>query len=306
MKRATYKELIAGFKSQLETGLAEYTPKIASFYTDDTNAKALELNSIIDVLQIHSNAVAVGDTRIEPFVLRGVVSQNSVQFTLRSKTRAEHQYKKSFEVFITKEGFADNIKASFMRTLFDFIDDGIAYNNLKILSEEFKGICEEANCPFSIEYTISTDSVVFASNKKLVLGIAREHALALGDCQLVCCSGASDSEPYDSFCYKQKRTQVIEALKGIQTPVQFLASKLPALSQFRVMTRKRVDKQLREFCHRRASNLSCVKSGIGYYEDGMIFALVEKTNEGELTVLLNPFDINTNETVTVDVISKIA
>lgn len=234
-----------------------------------------------------------------------------VTVSVRTKLKSDYKYRKDTVVTVD-ENFIINAGKAYIDALYDmfYIEEAIA--NVNALNEKVATIIAENDINFSFKFVVdaTTDAIVLAiDNNEVVFNanIARAHDISsLG----IFKSG----DEYNDLICKEATGKLIAALKTVQTPVQLIKGNVALIKEVTgVSTKKRASKLIRGSYHRQAKYLNGVKAGVGYFdetvkingEDVEVFALVSKAEDGQLTVVLNPFDVKTLYNVDFDVIAEV-
>ena len=230
--------------------------------------------------------------------------KNYVDLTIKSKLKAKTPFKSKVKIF-----FGDDTVAEFCKA---YIDAAIqllyieyAEFNVNELNDILAQAGQDAGIKYSMATAISDNFIADISDDKIVYGVSIDEALNFTDNAMLKSGGE-----YTEYCASLKRDEFVEALKTIQTPAQAIRANLPLIASITGgKTFKRADKLLRKTFHKQAKFLNTVKEGIGYFcetvDETIIFALVEKTADGELKLVLSPFDVATGFAVDYDVISAV-
>ena len=117
-------------------------------------------------------------------------------------------------------------------------------------------------------------------------------------------------DDYFDLVREQQTEKLVEILSVTQTTTQLIKANVDIINTLiGYTTKKRADRLIRSTYHKKAEYFNKVKSGFGYYEkedgDTSIFSILEKHEDGSITVALNPFDIKTLLTVDVDVVAEV-
>ncbi len=230
----------------------------------------------------------------------------SVALTVKTKLKADYPYKATVE-FALDENFIKNVENHFVDTIFTIFDAELATDNLNGVNAVIADICKENEIPYDISFVLAdtktlvteiTDTkIVFAANIDAAFGIATSTLFQSGDA-------------YSDKVREIAVAEFVEKIKACPNTVSIIKSHASIIDTLTdAKTKKRAERLIRKAYHRKAENLDVVKSGIGYYEgthnDTEIFALVEKAEDGTLSVVLKPFDIHTLVNVDFDVIAAI-
>lgn len=231
-----------------------------------------------------------------------------IYITVRSGLKAPYKYRKDTSMvlgtdFITKAG------DFYIEALFDMFYIEEAIPNVAGFNTVFADILKEAGIAYDVKFVCDNTSkakVLSITDTSVEINLTVAKALQLADLDIF-----SRGDEYTELVAQGAREQVIAGIQTAQTPAQFVKSNVKFIKELTGITsQKRIDKLIRASYHRKAENLKDVKSGIGYFEgkagDSDIFALISKAEDGTLTVVLNPIDINTLEPVEFDVLKAVA
>lgn len=231
-----------------------------------------------------------------------------IYITVRSGLKAPYKYRKDTSMalgtdFITKAG------DFYIEALFDMFYIEEATSNVEGFNTSFADILKEAGITYDVKFVCDSTSkakILSITDTSVVINLTVAKALQLADLDIF-----SRGDEYTELVAQGAREQVIAGIQTAQTPVQFVKSNVKLIKELTGITsQKRIDKLIRASYHRKAENLKDVKAGIGYFEgkagDSDIFALISKAEDGTLTVVLNPIDINTLEPVEFDVLKAVA
>lgn len=236
---------------------------------------------------------------------------SAVTITVRTKLKSSYKYRKDTVVAVD-EDFVVNAGDAFVTPLYDMFYIEQANENVVALNEKVAEIVAQAEVPYSFRFDVDAESdamvlaindseVVFNANISKMHDISRMGIFKSGD-------------EYDNIVCSATTEKIITALKAAQTPVQLIKANVPIIKDVTgVSTKKRASKIIRGSYHRQAKYLGGTKSGIGYFdetvkingEDVDVFALVAKAEDGEITVVLSPFDVKTLYNVEFDVVAAV-
>lgn len=234
-----------------------------------------------------------------------------ITITVRTKQKSAYKYAKSAEIQVD-EDLVKNIGKVYVDALYNMFYIEQAIENVNELNAKVADIIKENEIPYSFEFVVNDDSdamVLSISNDNVVFNADVTQAHNISDLGIF-----QSGDEYSDLVAKEATDKLVEALKGIQTTVQLVKGNVSLIKEVTgVSTKKRASKLIRESYHRQAKNLGAVKSGVGYFEgtttvdgeEAEIFALVSKDIEGNLEVVLNPFDIKTLFNVEYDVIAEV-
>lgn len=230
----------------------------------------------------------------------------SVAITVKTKLKAEFPYKSTAEYAVDKD-FVTNVEKHFINAVFAIFDIELASENLKDVNEAVADICKEHDIPYTIKFVLS-DKDTFVeeiTDDTVVLTAGIEPAFDVATAPIF-----QSGDAFEEAVREKYIAEFVEKIKACPNTVSIIkshASLIDTLTNTR--TKKRAERLIRKAYHRKAENLKDVKAGIGYYEakvnDTEIFALVEKAEDGTLSVVLHPFDIITLVNVDFDVVAAL-
>lgn len=236
---------------------------------------------------------------------------SSITITVRTKLKSSYRYRKDTQVAVDAN-FIANAGEAYVSALYDMFYIEEASANVVALNEKVAEICQTAEIPYSFRFAVDTesDAMVLSINDREVVfnaNISRAHDVSsLG----IFKSG----DEYDNIVSAATIEKIVTALKAAQTPVQLIKGNVQLIKDVTgVSTKKRASKIIRGSYHRQAKYLSGTKAGVGYFdetvkidgEDVDVFALVAKNEEGDLSIVLSPFDVKTMYNVDFDVIAAV-
>lgn len=231
--------------------------------------------------------------------------------TIRSKLNAAYKYRKDTEVMLDDD-FVLNMGAAYLDSLFEMFYIELAMENVDELNGILANITKENEIPYSIKFVIdhTADSPIASiTDDEVVFNAGISEALELSTLGLL-----QSGDDYNDLVRTNATNELVAVLKAAQTTPQLIKSKVKIISSLLDLpTRKKASKIIRETYHRQARYLDKVKKGVGYYLDKAevngetieVFALVEKAESGEMTVVLKPFDTKTLYNVDIDVLEAV-
>lgn len=243
-------------------------------------------------------------TSFKTFDADGKLSK--VVVTIKSKLKDAVKYKKEFTISVD-DNFMDNFAKAHIEAIFEMYYKYQANANLEEVNEFIAKICTEHNIPYTFgfeladgkEYItyIDNDKVIFNANLESALEVAKNGIFQSGD-------------EYFNLVRDQQIQKLVDSLSVTQTTTQLIKAKVSIIDTLiGYTTKKRADRLIRNTYHKKAEYFDKIKKGYGYFEkedgDTSIFAILEKHEDGEITVALNPFNIKTLEVVDVDVVAEV-
>lgn len=272
------------------------------------------ISSLVSAIEAVIKAPRVEGVGLPAFLSKVTVAGdvlNEVTVSVRTKLKADYKYRKDVVVAVD-ENLVMNIASVYIDALFDMFYIEMAMENAAELNARIATIIEENGIGYGFEFVVNadTDALVLAiDNNKVVFNanITRAHDISnLGIFQ--------GGDEYADLVCREATDSLVSALKAVQTPVQLIKANIGLIKDVTgVSTKKRASKLIRDSYHRQAKYLNGVKEGIGYFNDTVkvggeeveVFALVSKDLEGNLEVVLNPFDVKTLYTVEFDVLKAV-
>lgn len=234
-----------------------------------------------------------------------------VTITVRTKLKSSYKYRKDTNVAVDAN-FIANAGNAYVTALYDMFYIEEAAANVEALNEKVAEIVAQAEVPYGFRFAVDTDTdaMVLSINDSEVVfnaNIAKAHDVSnLG----IFKSG----DEYDNIVCQATTDKIVTALKAAQTPVQLIKSNVSLIKDVTgVSTKKRASKIIRGSYHRQAKYLGGTKAGVGYFDETVqvngesvdVFALVAKAEDGELSVVLSPFDVKTLYNVEFDVVAAV-
>ena len=257
----------------------------------------------------------VDGVKLPDYLLKVVGDENdtsNVEISIRSKLKSSYKYSIKKIVKVT-DNFVDEVAEMFRTALFRMYYVEQAKLNLEDLNAKVAEIVADNDVPYSVSFDINPDidSYILAiSNDSIVFNASVDGACKVSELGIF-----AEGSSYNDLIRETAIADLGSALKATQTTVQLIKSKISLISSVTEMnTKKRASKLIRGAYHRQAKFLGRLKtSGIGYFSENVlingeevdVFALVEKNEAGELSVVLNPFDVKTTYNVDFDVIEAV-
>ncbi len=236
---------------------------------------------------------------------------DAVTVSIRSRLKASVKYSRKLLIPVD-ENLVSAIGKFYVDCLFNMYYLDCAKENVDELNAKLEEICAENDIPYTFGFDVVADSDSF------VLDITDDHVTFIADV-----SAAHDistlglfrgGDEYEDLVYNKTVTQLVDSLKALQTTAQLVKGNLKLVKTVSgVSTKKRANKLIRGSYHRQAKFLSKVKTGVGYFDETVtidgnnveVFALVNKAEDGTLSVVLSPFDVKTQFRVDYDVLAAL-
>lgn len=231
------------------------------------------------------------------------------RLVIRSRLKAPVKHKEE-KVFTVGKDLIEEMGRFMLDALFTMFYQDMAYENVTALNEKLVEIAAENNIPNNLEFTITEDSalVVSITDEKLVLNASVPKALDIATLGIF-----QSGDSYCDLVRNEAIKKLVSELSACQTTVQLIKGNVALVKDLTgITTKKRASKLIRGSYHRKFENLDGVKAGVGYFEntvqidgaDVKVFALVEKAEDGTMSVVLHPFDVATMFNVDYDVLAK--
>ena len=228
-----------------------------------------------------------------------------------SKIKTKYRFREQFDIVVTDNVLMD-IGEKVVSNLCQFLYLAEAENNLVALNEKIEKIVYDYKLPYTFSFKCdrySTALVLEIDDKHVVFNAIVSNALDIPNLPIF-----NKGTEYNDLIANTAYKELVESLLPVQTTVQLIKAKIKLKDIMTgIKTKKRASKLIRESYHKNAKNLSTQKSGIFYYnadveiddETVNIFSLIEKTEDGLVTIVLAPFDTATLLNVDYDVLSEV-
>lgn len=227
-----------------------------------------------------------------------------INISIKSKIKAEKKFK--FAKSFVGENVVTNIANFFADVYTDLVIDIMAEDNLEVINGLLEKAAEDAGLDYKVSLTsaiggtaskvsfISDDEVVFYTDLDRVFDI--DDVLALQE----------PSEIISEEAIEEAKKQIADSFETAQTPEQLVAEHGGVFVGHFANISKNVKPMtmIKQVTNRSVSSLNGNKDAIGYYSEGDVFALVAK-RDGNLEVILSPFNTETFRKEDVDVLAKI-
>lgn len=231
---------------------------------------------------------------------------SKVSFVIKSKLKDTAKYKREFTVSVGST-FMDDFTKAHIDAIFEMYYRCQADENLKDVNEAIKKICVENNIPYVFEFALGEGKqyVTYIDNDKVIFNADIEEAIEISKDSLF-----QYGDDYFDLVREQQTEKLVGILSATQTTAQLIKANVGIINTLvGYKTKKRADRLIRNTYHKKAEYFNKVKCGFGYFEkeegDTTIFSILEKHEDGTITVALNPFDIKTLLTVDVDVVAEV-
>lgn len=241
------------------------------------------------------------------FYITGSGSGNEitvVNMTVKSKVKAAKSFKyaKSFVSDDIVDTIADFLTAVYVELVVDYL----AELNLAEVNELLEDAAKQVELPYKVSFT----SAIGGTNKKIA-EISDEEVIFYADDERV--FELEDllalKEPDDIITEDEiadAKLQVMKSLEGAQTPEQLVEARGGIFVGHIANINKNMKPaiMIKKVCNLNAENINTDKDLTAYYLKDNVFALVAQ-RDGQLEVLLSPFDLDTFHKVDVDVLAEI-
>lgn len=314
--------VICAARDGLYAQVTDYIAKLADVKAD--KVKAIQGAKTEDVIAFVSTLMSDFENGFKASEAEGISlpaylakvtyedAANIAEFTLsiRSKLKADVKYKKDWTIAVDGN-MIQAMGDAYIASLYEMFYNEIACENVAALNDRIAEICEAEGIANNFKFAVVDDDCVVISitDDLVVFNADINQAMSISELGIF----QSGDEYRDLIC-SEAVSKMVASVKACQTTVQLIKGGVDVIKMVTgVSTKKRASKLIRDSYHRKAENLAGVKSGIGYYEaevkvggeDTKVFALVEKTEDGKLAVILKPFDVATNFTVDYDVLKAL-
>lgn len=233
-----------------------------------------------------------------------------VELTIKSKLKAEFQYR-STTTIKADENFIGNISEAYRVAVIGLLYNQLGGENVIELNNKIEEICAENDIPIKFAFTLSEKDnfITEIDNEKVVFNVVEAEALNISTLALF-----QSGDEYSDHISSIAKQNLIDVLKSVQSTTQIIKAGIDMISTLTgVKTKKRAERLIRKSYHKQAVHFNKINSGIGYYEETIeingveteIFALLSKSEDGEISVVLNPFDTKTLFTVDYDVVAAV-
>lgn len=313
---------ICAARDGLYAQVTEYISKLAT--VNEAKVKGLKKAKTAEIAGVVSDLMSDFENGFKASIVEGIslpaylakFSYDDVEkiteFTLsiRSKLKAGVKYKKDW-VIAVDENMITKMGEAYITSLYEMFYNELACENVDALNARLAEICEAEGIANNFKFAVVDDDCVVVSitDDMVVFNADRNQAMSISDLGIF----QSGDEYRDLIC-SEAVAKLVASVKACQTTVQLIKGNIDIVKMVtNSSTKKRASKLIRDSYHRKAENLDKVKAGVGYYEaevkidgeDAKIFSLVEKAEDGTLSVVLKPFNVATNFTVDYDVLAAL-
>lgn len=279
---------------------------IASQNSEEAFATVEDINSSMTLLVKNTmyNGVSVGFvSRISGNEIDGKLT--SVDLTISSQRNAGYKFRRQTTIPVDDK-ITEKMAEVYRNAAVDLLYGAYAYSNVDELNTVFASFTED--CKLKVKFTVSADYISDIDNSCVTFGVDVAEALNLAEtADKLIYGGAEDS--FKKAIVDTTREEFVEFLNSTPNTVSLVSAKNSVIADITGVTvKRRADKYIRSYVHKNAKYLNTCKNGIGYFRETVgdidVFAVIAKDENG-LRVVLNPYDIESNLNVDVDVLSLI-
>lgn len=311
-------KIAEGIYAEATTGLENLKKvneaRVASIQGKSVDEGLAIISDIVADIESVLKAPRVEGTGLPAYLSKIVAKEtdlDTVTVSVRTKLKADYKYRKDTVVAVDAD-FITNAGKAYLDALYEMFYIEQAMENVTELNAKVAEIIAENEIGYGFEFAVDTDTdamVLAIDNNKVVFNasVSRAHAIStLGIFQ--------GGDEYSNLVCKEATENLVAALKSVQTPVQLIKANVGLIKEVTgVSTKKRASKLIRGSYHRQAKFLNGVKEGVGYFEETVkingedveVFALVQKAEDGTLSVVLNPFNMKDLFNVEYDVLADV-
>lgn len=236
----------------------------------------------------------------------------SIHLRVSSKLRADVKFRMDEDIDID-DSFIYSVADVYEKVLYQLFYAEIANENVKELNARIADLVVKNDIPYTFEFAVRLDTdapVISITDKNVIFNANIKSALEIPAMTLFV-----EGDAYYDLIREEAEKNLVEALKGVETPVQLIKANIKLIRDItNLATKKRASRIIRMSYHRQAKFLNAVNAGVGYFnetvnvggEDTEVFALVEKSEDGTLATILSPFNVKTLMNVDYDVVGALA
>lgn len=234
------------------------------------------------------------------------------EFELVVKNRSPRADKfKTAKTVVVSENLVQDIADVISEVMLNRFVYQMAKSNVQELNAVVAEICEQHEITIIPEFGVDVSTqarILSVSNTEVVFNVTFDEAMEIPNVRI--CSERTDE--YNEYLKTQAIDTFVEEMKAVHTVPQLIKANVGVVTSVVGAIKSRADIMIRKAYHKQAKNIG--KSGIGYFDetvkikkqDVQVFAIVEKSADGEYSVVLNPFDKETLAYVDFDVIKAIS
>ncbi|MCI5597899.1 MAG: hypothetical protein MR360_01075 [Ruminococcus sp.] len=238
--------------------------------------------------------------------LSGEDEVNLVNIKISNKIHAEKKF--GFKITITKEKSIEKV-FSFMEDVYSvLLVDQLIEENLKVVNDLLVQVVAESGITYDIKVVsslgiqgkvisyMSDDEIVFVADESRILDL--DDIIVLLD---------EPTEFISKELIAQHKKALVKELSTATTPEQLVKIHGGSLISYLINVRKSIQAMtlIKKVCNKNAKRLYGNKDAIAYYLEDDVFAIVAR-RDGNMEVILSPFDTKTFHKVDVDVLKKLA
>lgn len=230
---------------------------------------------------------------------------NLISVSINPSSRETKKFR-FVQQFIVMANVLDDIETYIYESFRELLLDNIIDKNIAEVNELLAGMCEKAG----VGYTISLVSPLNQGNKKLsyisddeiVFVADRDRIFAVQDIMVF----QSESSLVSAEDIEKAKIPLVDEISANQTAVQLVASHGGSLVKYLCDVSSLVKPMtfIRKVASKNVEKLLGSKDTLAYYEKNGVFAIVERSN-GDISLVLKPFDVQTLEPSDVDVLKEI-
>lgn len=270
--------------------------------------------SLRDRLVTVAKSVSIDGASVDKFATNYSIIEDGkggidrIEFTVKSAMRAEFPYRYTHEISGTSDIF-DGMADTLAYALTQIYKTNIAGENITELNGILDSLFETEGVTAKFNFALSDKYIVSITNDCVTFGVSADKAIEIGKCELL--RGGNE---FEDSCREKEVAKIISAVKAAGTTVKIIKAGIDIIAELtEFKSKKRADSLIRKSYSKKAQYIPA-KGGVGYIEkdikidgeDVSIFALVGKDADGNASVVLNPFNINTLFNVEYDVLADLA
>lgn len=215
----------------------------------------------------------------------------------------------SFTTRIPYVNVADTLGEFFKSVYVELLKDSMIVENLEVVNETLKEICKQAEVGYEVSvvspFEYAGKKIAYMSDTEVQLVADMDRVFDLED--LLVLHEINEEEGITEEAVKGAMKAEVDEMAKCQTPEQFIAENCKNLVQYVCDVSKltRPITYIRKITNKNIKINRAKNDAIMFFEEDGVFSLVER-RDGNLAVLLSPFDITTYRKVDYDVLSKLA
>lgn len=230
-----------------------------------------------------------------------------IEYTIKSPIRAKVPY--SYTEYIDgKSDIFDEMAKTFAVGLVGLYQVNTAHENIEALNEALTEIFDAEDIKARFKFAVSDKYVTEITNECVTFGVSIENAFNVSGLEIF-----RSGNEWEDCCRAEEIGRIISAVKSADTTVKLIKANIDIVkAMIGHKSMKRADSIIRKAYSKKAQYIPD-KGGVGYFEadikvdgeDVSIFALVGKDADGNMSVVLNPFNISTLFNIEYDVLANI-